>query len=294
MYELVSKYIPIVFIRAVDIFDRLLKRFSVSASLFHAGPLCGVTDERAVEGKGHVHIIQRGLVEVRHEQHPPLHIVEPSLLFYPRPLAHRFITNEHDGADFVCATLAFSAGRLNPIVEALPPVMVVPLATMPAIRATIDLLFSEVSEQRCGRQTTINRLFEVLPIQLLRNIVEDGVMSTGMLAGLSHPQFGKAIAAVHAAPAHAWSLEKLATIAGMSRSRFANSFKTTLGSTPGEYLCGWRMAIAQDLLRRDTPLQLIADEVGYGSSVALRRVFKARLGMSPRAWMLSERASATA
>lgn len=128
-------------------------------------------------------------------------------------------------------------------------------------------------------------------VQLLRKIIDERMMSTGMLAGLAHPQLGKAMVALHAAPASAWTLQGLAAVADMSRSRFASAFKTIMGSTTGDYLCGWRVALAQELLRRDTPLKRVATEVGYGSPVALTRVFKARVGMSPRVWLQSERAA---
>lgn len=274
-----------------DPLDSVLRHFSVSTSLFFSGPLFGLTDAHVVEGLGNLHVIRRGLVEVRHENHPSLYIVEPSLLLYPRPLKHHFITDEHSGGDFTCAMVSFSAGRLDPIVQALPPMIVVPLAGMPGMQGTIDLLFAEASGQHYGRKTTMDLLFEVLLIQLLRKIVDEGTMSAGLLAGLAHPHLGKAMVALHQAPAHPWTLDSLATVAGMSRSRFAHTFKATLGTTTGDYLCSLRLAQAQHLLRRDTPLKRVASEVGYGSPVALTRVFKARMGMSPRAWMKSEQST---
>jgi len=272
----------------------VLKQFSVGVSLFYAGPLYGVTEAHVVKGHGNLHVIRSGPVEVRHDDQPSLYIVEPSLLLYPRPLKHRFRTDEHAGAEFTCATLTFSAGHLNPFEHALPSVLAVPLAELPGMQGTVDLLFDEVAGQGYGRKTTVDLLFEVLLIQLLRKIIEEGTMSDGMLAGLAHPQLSRALVALHEAPSHAWTLESLAALAGMSRSRFANTFKATMGSTTGDYLCRCRMALAQDLLRRDTPLKRIATEVGYGSSVALTRVFKARLGMTPRDWVQSEHAASRA
>lgn len=277
----------------VDRLDNVLGHFSASTDLINTNALCGLIEERAIPGKGHLHIIRRGLAEVRHEQLPVLHVVEPTLLFYPRPLTHWFLTDEQSGADFVCATVSFSAGS-HPILRALPPLVAMPLAGMPEMHATLDLLFAEISGQRYGRQTTANRLLEVLLVQLLRKIVDDGMMSTGMLAGLAHPQLGKALIALHDAPAFPWTLKRLAAIAGMSRSCFANIFKTTLGSTAGEYICEWRLGLAQELLRRDTPLKHVAAEVGYGSPIALTRVFKAHLGMSPRVWARSEQLASRA
>ncbi len=274
-----------------DRLDILLRRFSVSARLFYSGPLCGLTEAHVVEGMGNLHVLQRGLVEVRHDRRPSLHIVEPTLLLYPRPLMHRFVTDRESGADFVCAMVTFDAGRLNPIVQALPPMLAVPLAKMPEMLSTIELLSAEAFGQRHGRRTRVDRLFEVLLIQLLRKIIDEGMISTGVLAGLAHPQLGKAIVALHEAPAHHWTLDRLAAVAGMSRSRFATAFKATLGSTVGDHICGCRLALAQELLRRDKPLKHVAAEVGYGSPIALTRMFKARLGKSPRAWLQSEHLS---
>ena len=90
--------------------------------------------------------------------------------------------------------------------------------------------------------------------------------------------------AMHEAPAHPWSLDTLADAAGMSRSAFADAFRASVGQTPGQYLQGWRIGLAQRALRRGRPLKLIADEVGYGSEAALSRAFKAHSGVSPRAW----------
>ena len=275
-----------------DLFDNLFARFSLQATLLHAGPLCGVTEELAVEGQGHMHVIQGGWVEVRHEPLPALHIREPSVLFYPRPLTHCFLTDEQRGADFVCATVEFRSGHINPILQALPPMLLLPLAQMDDAHATIDLLFAEASKQHYGQHSVVDRLFEVLLIQLLRKVVDRGMMSTGMLAGLAHPQLGKAMAALHKAPGDAWTLESLAAIACMSRSRFSQAFKATLGSSPGDYLCKWRLALAQERLLHDVPLKRVAAEVGYGSPVALSRAFKSRLGMSPRAWMHAEHLAA--
>jgi AraC-like DNA-binding protein len=79
-------------------------------------------------------------------------------------------------------------------------------------------------------------------------------------------------------------LPELAGIAGMSRSSFAAVFKQHVGSTPGEYLAAYRLCIAQGLLRRGVPMKQIAMDVGYGSTAALSRAFKAGCGASPREW----------
>src|SRR5690606_3846402 len=142
----------------------------------------------------------------------------------------------------------------------------------------------EAFERRCGHRAMVDRLFEVVMIQLLRQLMERGELRGGMLAGLGHARLRNAIVAMHEAPARDWSLEELAATAGMSRSVFAASFREVVGQTPGQYLQGWRVALAQPALRRGRPLKVVAGEVGYGSEAALSRVFKAHSGLSPRAW----------
>jgi transcriptional regulator GlxA family with amidase domain len=110
-------------------------------------------------------------------------------------------------------------------------------------------------------------------------------LQLGLLAGLADPKLMKAINAMHAEPSRAWSLEDLAAVAGMSRARFAARFRATVGVTPGAYLSEWRLGVAQSLLRRGKPLQVIASEVGYGSASALSRAFSAHLGLAPTDWL---------
>jgi transcriptional regulator GlxA family with amidase domain len=140
---------------------------------------------------------------------------------------------------------------------------------------------------RCGKLAVVNRLFEVLIIQILRQLMESRLVESGMLAGLSHPRLRGAIIAMHEAPAQDWALEDLAELAGMSRSGFATTFRDVVGLTPGQYLQGWRIGLAQRALRAGHPLKRVAVEVGYGSEAALSRAFKVQTGKSPGQWRKS-------
>jgi AraC-like DNA-binding protein len=269
---------------SVDRLQALLQRFSVKAHAFHAGPLCGLHDFDARPGVGQLHLVRSGAVEAWHGDARPEHIIEPSLVFYPLPLRHRFITDARAGADMACADIAFSAGADNPLTQALPPVLVLPLTELPGAAAVLDLLFNEAFATRCGRQQVVDRLFEVIVVLLLRRLIDSGRVADGTLAGLGHPQLARALVAMFEAPGHPWTLASLAARAGMSRSRFADVFAATVGATPAAYLARHRIAVAQDLLRRGLGLEAIADEVGYGSAAALSRAFSANCGMSPRQW----------
>ena len=62
----------------------------------------------------------------------------------------------------------------------------------------------------------------------------------GWFAALAEPQIRTALACMHDRPAHAWTLEELAHVAGLSRTAFAQLFKRVVGETPMAYLTRWR------------------------------------------------------
>lgn len=275
---------------AVDRLQGLLTRFSVSARMFHSGPLCGINDFE-VNGLGQLHLVRRGPLEVRHSGEV-VPVTEPSLLFYPRPLAHRFVSDDTEGADMACANLAFggavsagvSMGSTHPLARSLPRFVCLPLAALPGAAPVLELLFDEAFAQRCGRQIVVDRLFDAIVVLLLRHLLDSGHITEGPLAGLGHPQLAKAIVAMHDAPAEPWTLETLAARAGMSRSRFAEVFAQMVGETPAAYLAQYRITLAQQALLRGEGLERVAQQVGYGSAAALSRAFSAATGMSPRKW----------
>jgi AraC-like DNA-binding protein len=68
----------------------------------------------------------------------------------------------------------------------------------------------------------------------------------------------------------------------MSRTTFAERFKSLAGSAPLEYLTRWRMTIARNALRRDdSNLAAIAETIGYESETAFSSAFKRMFGCSP-------------
>lgn len=261
----------------------LMSHFPVSARVFNAGPLCGVNTLEGDGTHGQLHLVRSGTLSVSFGR-STLAIDKPSVLLFPRSLTHRFTSDAERGADVVCANLRFEGGAENPIASALPEVVCLPLERIDGSAPVLALLFEEAFEQRCGRTAMVERLFEVVMIQLLRQLMERGDVKGGLVSGLSHPKLRHALVAMHDEPAKEWTLHELAAVANMSRSVFAATFRSAVGITPGQYLQGWRVRIAQQALQRGRSLKLIAAEVGYGSEAALSRAFKAQTGQSPREW----------
>ncbi|MBV2206417.1 MAG: AraC family transcriptional regulator [Pseudomonas sp.] len=261
----------------------LMTHFPLRAQVFNTGPLCGINTLQSDGVHGQLHLVRRGEVEVRYGRET-LHVTQPSLLLFPRPLTHRFITAPGCEVDMVCANLTFEGGSANPIASALPDLVCLRLEAVWGAEPVLSLLFEEAFEQRCGRVALVERLLEVVMIQVLRQLMESGEVNGGLLSGLAHPRLRNALVAMHETPAKEWTLEELAGVAGMSRSVFATNFRETVGVTPGQYLQGWRVRLTQKALRRGRPLKMIATEVGYGSEAALSRAFRAQTGLSPRGW----------
>lgn len=286
--------------QALDRLSSLLERFQVSARLFHTGALCGVTTFQAEAGRGFFHVLRRGSMVVTHGQGKGalrrIEVNEPTLLFYPQPLAHQFHNAPREGSDFTCASVHFEGGANHPLVRALPPLVVLPLARVPGLAATLDVLFQEADTVRCGQRLIVDRLFEVVLLQLLRWLLDhavEGSVSVGLVSGLSDPQLARALTAMHESPQEPWSLQVLAERAGMSRSAFATRFKKVLGNAPADYLTEWRLTLAKKQLQQGLPVKLISPGLGYANASALSRVFAQRTGMSPREWLAKVQAPKT-
>lgn len=263
----------------------LLARLALSARVFYSGPLCGWHDFDESEGVGHFHVVRSGRLRVRSASGVEAQVDTPTLLFYPFPRTHQLVVPPGEEVDVLCASVDFGASRANPLLRGMPELMLVPLHATAELPLTVELLFAEAFAERYGRQAAVDRLAEYLVIQLLRHAIESRVVDVGALAGLADPRLSRSITAIHDHPGRAWTLERLAAEAGMSRARFAVRFRGVVGSTPMEYLTAWRIEAACKLLREGISPKRVAHEVGYASSTAFARVFQQRVGKSPAGWL---------
>ena len=93
------------------------------------------------------------------------------------------------------------------------------------LQGTLQFIAREARELRPGGETVITRLADVVMIEAIRRWLNSSPdANRGWLRAARDPQIGRAIIAIHRAPAENWTVEALARVAGMSRSAFAARF----------------------------------------------------------------------
>src|SRR5690606_20282221 len=149
---------------SLDRLEAVLRRFHVGVELFHTGPLCGSESFDSRPGRGFLHLLRSGAMEVRHAV-PGLprvqRIDEPTLLFYPAGHAHRFLpAGDGPAPVLTCAALHFDGGPQHPLVAGLPALVALPLREVGGLEASLALLFDEADQVRCGHRVLADRLLE--------------------------------------------------------------------------------------------------------------------------------------
>lgn len=220
---------------------------------------------------------------------------EATIEFFRQMVAGKlpFVTREGGGgaggAEYLCGFLGCDLRPFNPVLAALPPLLRVRCSRAGSddlLRRLVDLTLAEARLPRVGGESIRLRLSELIFVEVMRQCLESLPRGqSGWLAGLRDPQIGKALAALHDRPAHAWTLNELAREVGLSRAALAARFVQLVGHPPMLYLSLWRMQIAARLLA-DSSMKVAAvgREIGYASEAAFSRAFKKAVGMSPAAW----------
>ena len=151
------------------------------------------------------------------------------------------------------------------------------------LRSILDLIGSEAWSDRPGRTLVLERLLEVMLIEVMRQTaVHRPEQHRGLLAGLGDPQTASVLRAMHADYQRNWNVAELASVACMSRSAFAERFNRVVGTPPIDYLLQWRMAMAKAALRTGRGrLAEVAGRCGYQSVSAFSAAFRRTVGHPP-------------
>jgi transcriptional regulator GlxA family with amidase domain len=130
-----------------------------------------------------------------------------------------------------------------------------------------------------------------LPLRVARRHVVFRVRPGGQsqfsaeLAAQSAPETGLSnlAAKITENPAADWSTETLAETANMSLRTLTRRFRTGLSASPAEFVERVRIDHARRALVEDeTPISLIAQRAGFGSTRKMDRAFSRQIGTTPR------------
>ena len=154
------------------------------------------------------------------------------------------------------------------------------------IDVEVKLLTLESEHERMGKTAVINHWASIMMIECLRTYIESLPEATdNWLKALKDPFLSKALVAMHYAPDRNWTIHKLAEVAGMSRSSFAQRFKDVVGMPPLTYLIDYRLRLAARYLRlQQNSISRISELVGYASDSTFSQAFKRVYGVSPKAY----------
>lgn len=189
------------------------------------------------------------------------------------------------GCSLVCGEFAFDREVFNPLMDNLPPLLHIrgnESFNSKWLDSTMGFIAHEAATQQTGALAIIDRLAEIIFIQVIRAYVDTADSQIPFLAALGDTQIRQALAFIHSRPGYAWSVANLGQSVGMSRSAFSNRFSDLVGMTPHQYLTSVRMLKASHrLITSDESIMLVAEAVGYESEAAFSSAFKKHFGIRP-------------
>jgi AraC family transcriptional activator of mtrCDE len=212
------------------------------------------------------------------------------LVILPHGDAHRLSVEDDDGrqevgcrTSLICGELHFSGNAQHPLSHALPTCFVVRAKEAGDLfRQLSGMMVGLVSTGLVGRQLLLNKLADTLFALAVCDYARRATERRGVFAALSDARVSRVLQAVHEKPGHAWTMQSLASLACMSRSAFAERFTQLMKIPPMQYVTQWRVSIAGQLLReRQQSVACIAEQLGYSSEAAFRRLFKRVSGICP-------------
>lgn len=259
------------------------------------------------------HLVLKGDLRIDFGGSQPVHLRQGQVVISPAGLPHRmgqgqsedahpfeqFLVEAWNGraaakasavsgaAEVLCGGFVLRSAPLNPILSAMPEVMVIDgsgnggSAILPHLIAMLQL---ELERSPRGG-FVVSRLIEILFSEALKQHGRSVGHRPGWFRGLNDAKVGKALAMIHKAPGAPLSVPLLAHAVAMSPSRFAARFREETDQSVMSYVTRWRMNLAcGELVASQKGLEQIAVEIGYLDVTSFSRAFKAAVGVSPAIW----------
>ncbi|MEM1230599.1 MAG: AraC family transcriptional regulator [Pseudomonadota bacterium] len=298
----------------MDALTDILNTLRLSSSLYFRTDLTapwGITVPPK-ESVARFHIVIRGQCWLRVDGQQGLHMSNGDLVVIPHGASHVIaddpssaalplddVLNEvaYDGQGplvyggdgpgccLVCGELSFDDLGNHPLLEHLPARLYVTgdsSYNTHWLDSALGFIAHEAANSEPGATAIIDRLSELILIQVIRATLAETTERIPFLSVFSDVRLNQVLSAIHADPAADWSVERLGQLVNMSRSSFSNRFSELADMTPLQYVIFVRMQRASRLLvETEMTLAAIAEEVGYHSEAAFSLAFKKQFGSRP-------------
>jgi AraC-like DNA-binding protein len=182
----------------------------------------------------------------------------------------------------VCYDIDSPSTTTDTVFRLLPPWVILSYQAQAGItQSLITTIREETRHSKPGYQAVVQRLSDVLTIQLLRSVISSHTELTGPLAALQDRQLRGVVLAIIDDPSADWNVNTMAERAFLSPSAFAGRCHKHTGMAPKKLVDQLRLQRARQLLKNtQLPLEVISEQLGYHSATAFGRFFKRYEGIS--------------
>jgi AraC-like DNA-binding protein len=299
-----------------DSLSQLLLRLSVNSTLYCLSAMTAPWGFKVAARSGPAfHLLTSGSawleVEGREE---PVSVAAGDLIILPRGNAHvmkdalsspvlwldRILAQtppvdgrlRHGGggerSELLCGGFVVEQLTARPLLEGLPTVVHLRGSGGHApewLAGLVRMISVEMAASGPGSEAVVTRLTDALLAQALRKCIMDADRPGRNSGAVSDPMIARVLRLMREQPERSWTVPRMAAVASMSRTTFADRFRAATGETPMQSLTRYRMARAAEFLRGSgAGIREIARLVGYDSEVSITKAFRRQFGTSPGAY----------
>lgn len=204
-----------------------------------------------------------------------------------------FVLEAQDDTSLMIADIEL-ADAASPLPALLPPFLTVtgfdavePAAA--ALALNMGVLGDTVMPARQGDPIICRMMATTVLLSVIRAWAANGCAPTGWPSLSNDPFLDRVVDAIREEPGRDWTVERLAGIGAMSRSTFAERFRSTVGRSPADYVTEVRVDAAKRMLEAGRSVSDVSRELGYASDEGFSRAFRRRTGQTPSSWRLANR-----
>lgn len=204
-----------------------------------------------------------------------------------------FVLEARDDTSLMIADIEL-ADAASPLPALLPPFLTVtgfdavePAAA--ALALNMGVLGDTVMPARQGDPIICRMMATTVLLSVIRAWAANGCAPTGWPSLSNDPFLDRVVDAIREEPGRDWTVERLAGIGAMSRSTFAERFRSTVGRSPANYVTEVRVDAAKRMLEAGRSVSDVSRELGYTSDEGFSRAFRRRTGQTPSSWRLANR-----